>query len=155
MWGEETMLNSHGVRIRVHKLHLETYSLWYYLEEESFTTIECEEALSVSDKPCHMSLPWKERNASTPSHFSNSCHHIFLSHAHLGQLWHCPSSSLFEQLDGILEQQGSPARQFPSSSTALAALGHISSHQFTGIDRQLPDLQTAGGWQSSESKLSL
>ena len=51
-------------------------------------------------------LALKETNANTPSHFCTSCHHIFLSHARLSQLLHCPGSSLFEQLDGILEQQG-------------------------------------------------
>lgn len=105
------------------------------------------EGLSVGDKPFHMSLPWKERNANTPSHFCISRHHIFLSHAHLGQLLHCPSSSLFEQLDGILEQQGGPpGNSHPDTRLLLVwAIFHHADLQGQ-TNSWLTYRQIIGGW---------
>lgn len=49
LWREKTNSNSCSVRTCICQLHLETHSLWYYLEPEGFAAIECERVfLSVT-----------------------------------------------------------------------------------------------------------
>lgn len=68
LWGEETMLNSHGVTICVHKLHLGTYNSWYYLEDESFTTIECERVFLSMTSPFTCLCPEEKGHSESKLH---------------------------------------------------------------------------------------
>lgn len=141
------MLNSRGVRICVHKLHFETYNLWYYLEDESFTTIECERVFLSVTSPFTCLCPEKKgmpahrvTSASPvtifffPMLISASCD-IVPAHLYLNSLM------VFWSSKAALPGNSHP---HPQLLLVLAIFHHTDLQGQT--DSCLTERQIAGGW---------